>query len=97
MAKMKTAVVTRTGSDFEIQERESPRPGAGQARIRMHACGVCFSDHYGKDGLWPGLAFPRTPWREVTGTVDEVGVGVTTWKQGQRVGVTDATPVDAQW
>jgi D-arabinose 1-dehydrogenase-like Zn-dependent alcohol dehydrogenase len=77
MAKRKTAVVTRTGSDFEIQEREIPQPGAGQVRIRMHACGVCFSDHYGKDGFWTGLTFPR--------------------KQGQRVEVTDATLVDAQW
>ena len=39
MAKMKAAVVTKAGSDFEIQEREIPQPGAGQLRIRVHACG----------------------------------------------------------
>jgi D-arabinose 1-dehydrogenase-like Zn-dependent alcohol dehydrogenase len=87
MAKMKAAVVTKAGSDFEIQEREIPQPGAGQVRIRVHACGICFSDHYVKDGFWPGLTFPRTPGHEVAGTIDEVGAGVTTWKKGQRVGV----------
>lgn len=87
MAKMKAAVVTKAASDFEIQEREIPQPGTGQVRIRVHACGVCFSDHYVKDGFWPGLTFPRTPGHEVTGTIDEVGAGVTTWKKGQRVGV----------
>jgi D-arabinose 1-dehydrogenase-like Zn-dependent alcohol dehydrogenase len=30
MAKMKAAVVTKAGSDFEIQEREIPQPGAGR-------------------------------------------------------------------
>ena len=39
--KMKAAVVTGAGSDFEIQEREIPQPGAGQLRIRVHACGIC--------------------------------------------------------
>jgi D-arabinose 1-dehydrogenase-like Zn-dependent alcohol dehydrogenase len=87
MAKMKAAVVTKAGSDFEIQEREIPQPGAGQVRIRVHACGICFSDHYVKDGFWPGLTFPRTPGHEVAGTIDEVGAGLTTWKKRQRVGV----------
>jgi D-arabinose 1-dehydrogenase-like Zn-dependent alcohol dehydrogenase len=32
MAKMKAAVVTNAGSDFEIEEREIPQPGAGQVR-----------------------------------------------------------------
>jgi D-arabinose 1-dehydrogenase-like Zn-dependent alcohol dehydrogenase len=61
--------------------------GAGQVRIRVHACGICFSDHYVKDRFWPGLTFPRTSEHEVAGTIDEVGAGVTTWKKGQRVGV----------
>jgi D-arabinose 1-dehydrogenase-like Zn-dependent alcohol dehydrogenase len=67
MAKMKAAVVTKAGSDFEIQEREIPQPGAGQVRIRVHACGICFSDHYVKDGFWPELTFPQTPGHEVAG------------------------------
>lgn len=87
MSKMKIAVVTKPGADFEIQEREIPQPPTGHVRIKIHACGVCFSDHLVKDGGWPGLVYPRTPGHEVAGTIDEVGSGVTTWKKGDRVGV----------
>lgn len=87
MAKMKAAVATKPGADFEIQEREIPQPGFGEVRIKVHACGICFSDHLVKDGHWPGLAYPRVPGHEVAGVVDEIGAGVTEWKKGDRVGV----------
>lgn len=51
MPKMKVAVVVKPGADFEIQEREMPRPGFGEVRIKVQACGICFSDHLVKDGL----------------------------------------------
>jgi D-arabinose 1-dehydrogenase-like Zn-dependent alcohol dehydrogenase len=51
MVKMKAAVVPKPDSDFEIPEREIPQTGAGQVRIRVHACGICFSDHCVKDGF----------------------------------------------
>jgi D-arabinose 1-dehydrogenase-like Zn-dependent alcohol dehydrogenase len=72
---------------FEIVEREIPSPGPGQVRIKVQACGVCHSDLYTKDGLWPDLQFPRIPGQEVAGVIDEVGSGVTTWKKGDRAGV----------
>lgn len=87
MAKMRAAVVTKPGADFVLQERDIPTPAAGQVRIRVHACGVCHSDVFTKDGLWPGITYPRVPGHEVAGVIDEVGPGVTTWKPGQRVGV----------
>ena len=87
MAKMKVAQVPKAGGDFEIVEREIPSPGHGQVRVKVQACGICFSDHYVKDGLWPGLQFPRVPGHEIAGVIDEVGSGVTTWKKGDRVGV----------
>ncbi|HXE36607.1 MAG TPA: alcohol dehydrogenase [Verrucomicrobiae bacterium] len=86
MAKMKAAVATKPGADFEIQEREIPQPGFGEVRIKVHACGVCFSDHLVREGNWPGIAYPRVPGHEVAGAVDEVGAGVTEWKKGDRVG-----------
>ncbi len=87
MPKMKIAVVTKPGADFEIQERDIPTPGPGQVRIRVQACGICFSDEVTKNGLFPGIAYPRVPGHEVAGVVDETGVGVTVWKKGRRVGV----------
>jgi D-arabinose 1-dehydrogenase-like Zn-dependent alcohol dehydrogenase len=56
-------------------------------RIKVEACGVCHSDVMVKDGLWPGLPYPRIPGHEIAGRVDAVGADVTSWKAGQRVGV----------
>ena len=53
----------------------------------MQACGVCHSDILTKEGLWPGIQYPRVPGHEVAGVVDELGAGVTSWRKGQRVGV----------
>jgi len=87
IAPMKAAQVTKPGGDFEIVEREIPKPGAGQVRIRVQACGVCHSDSLTKEGQWPGIQYPRVPGHEVVGILDELGAGVSVWKVGQRVGV----------
>jgi len=87
MPKMKIAVITKPGADFELQEREIPTPAQGQVRIKVQACGICFSDHIVKDNLLPGITYPRSPGHEIAGVIDEVGPSVTSWKKGQRVGV----------
>jgi len=84
---MKAAQIAKPGADFEIVERLLPEPDAGHVRIKVKACGICHSDVLVKDGLWPGIQYPRVPGHEVAGVVDEVGAGVTSWKKGQRVGV----------
>ncbi len=84
---MKVAQVSGPGADFQVVEREIPEPQAGHVRIKVQACGVCHSDVLTKEGLWPGIQFPRVPGHEVAGVVDEVGAGVSAWEQGQRVGV----------
>src|SRR5438067_2372518 len=85
--KMKVAQISKPGGDFELVEREIPEPGRGQVRVKVEACGICHSDFVVKDGLWPGLQYPRVPGHEVAGRVHAVGDGVTNWKSGQRVGV----------
>ena len=87
IAPMKVAQISKPGGDFEIVEREIPNPGAGEVRIKVRACGVCHSDVFVKEGLWPGIQYPRVPGHEVAGVIDEIGAGVTGWKVGQRVGV----------
>src|SRR6202451_1101791 len=87
MAQMKAAQVPKPGADFEIIDREIPEPGLGHVRIKVQACGVCHSDVLTKEGLWPGIQYPRIPGHEVAGIIDEVGNGVSAWKKGQRVGV----------
>ncbi|HTS14013.1 MAG TPA: alcohol dehydrogenase [Candidatus Limnocylindrales bacterium] len=87
VAPMKVAQISKPGGNFEIVEREIPKPGPGQVRIKVQACGVCHSDVLVKEGAWPGLEYPRVPGHEVAGIIDEVGTGVTAWRKGQRVGV----------
>ena len=87
VATMMAAAISKPGGNFEIVEREIPKPAAGQVRIKVQACGVCRSDELVKEGMWPGIQYPRVPGHEVVGIVDEVGAGVTNWKLGQRVGV----------
>ena len=86
-APMKVAQISKPGGDFELVERDIPNPEAGQVRIKVQACGICHSDVLTKEGLWPGIQYPRVPGHEVAGVVDEVGAGVSAWKKGQRVGV----------
>ncbi len=86
MAKMKVAQISKAKGDFEIVERDIPSPGPGQVRIQVQACGVCYSDLYTKEGLWPGLQYPRIPGHEVAGVIDEVGSGVSIWRKGDRAG-----------
>ena len=87
IAPMKAAQIAKAGGDFEIIEREIPKPGPGQVRIKVQACGVCHSDVLTKEGSWPGIQYPRVPGHEVAGIIDELGAGVSNWKKGQRAGV----------
>src|SRR6478672_10932102 len=86
-SKMKVAQISKPGGDFELVERDIPEPGTGQVRVKVEACGICHSDALVKEGLWPGLQYPRVPGHEVAGHIDALGGGVTNRKKGQRVGV----------
>ena len=87
MSKMRVAQVTRANGPLEIVEREIPEPGQGSVRIKIEACGICHSDSVTKEGIWPGIRFPRVPGHEIAGVIDAVGAGVAGWTEGQRVGV----------
>jgi D-arabinose 1-dehydrogenase-like Zn-dependent alcohol dehydrogenase len=84
---MQSVQVSEAKGPFEIVERDIPAPGPIQVRIKVQACGICHSDSMMKEGLFPGLTYPRVPGHEVAGVVDEVGKDVVEWKAGQRVGV----------
>ena len=87
MPKMRVAQVPHAKGGFELVERDIPQPGAGQIRIKVAACGVCHSDSMTKEGLWPGIAYPRVPGHEVIGVVDAIGPEVHGWREGERAGV----------
>jgi len=87
MKTMRAVQVTKPGGPLELVEREIPEPGPGSVRIKVQACGICHSDSLTKEGIWPGILYPRVPGHEVAGIIDAVGAGVAGWAAGQRVGV----------
>src|SRR6266478_3496130 len=85
--KMRAVQIPKAKGPLEVVEREIPEPKSGWVRVKVEACGVCHSDSLVKDGLWPGIQYPRIPGHEVIGVIDTVGPDVADWKAGQRVGV----------
>src|SRR6266702_5907939 len=85
--KMRAVQITKAKGPLEVVEREIPEPKSGWVRVKVEACGVCHSDSLVKDGLWPGIQYPRIPGHEVIGVIDTLGSDVPDWKSGQRVGV----------
>ena len=61
MAKMRVVQVPRPNGPLELVERDIPEPQAGAVRIKVQACGICHSDSPTKDGLLPGIQYPRVP------------------------------------
>lgn len=74
--------VSKPGGPFDLVERDIPEPGPGQVRIKVQACGICHSDFLLKEGLFPGIQYPRVPGHEVAGIIYAVSENVTEWKVG---------------
>jgi D-arabinose 1-dehydrogenase-like Zn-dependent alcohol dehydrogenase len=87
MPKMRVAQVSQAKGPFDIVERDIPEPGVGQVRIKIAACGVCHSDSLTKEGLFPGIHYPRVPGHEIIGRIDAIGPEVHGWSLGEPVGV----------
>jgi NADPH2:quinone reductase len=70
----------------EVREIGDPRPGAGEVSIDVACAGINFTDVMARRGD-PGYApsWPYVPGLEVSGTVRQIGSGVTGLAAGQRV------------
>ena len=66
-------------------------PGAGEIRIRHHACGLNFIDVYQRTGLYP-LPLPLSLGMEGAGVVEAVGSDVTHLKVGDRAAYASNPP-----
>ncbi len=67
-----------------LADVEAPEPGASEVRVRNHAIGVNFIDTYHRSGLYKN-PLPSGLGLEAAGIVDAIGVGVTRFKQGDRI------------
>jgi propanol-preferring alcohol dehydrogenase len=86
--KMQAAVVEALGKPLVLRELDVPTPGPGQVLIKTEACGVCHTDLHAARGDWPVKpTLPFSPGHEGIGRVVAMGSGVTSVKEGDRVGV----------
>jgi NADPH2:quinone reductase len=69
---------------MQLVEIATPKPGAGQALIRVEAAGVNFVDIYQRSGAYT-MALPVPMGLEGAGTIEELGSGVEGLKIGMRV------------
>src|ERR1022692_3494790 len=75
------------GTPLEWVELSNPKPGPGEIRVRVLACGVCRTDLHVVDGELPEKKLPIIPGHEIVGRVDALGGGVEGLQLGQRVGI----------
>lgn len=81
----KAAVLTGINKPLEIKDVPMLEPGAGEILIKVHACGVCHSDHGVHSGAFGPLQIARLG-HEFIGTVVSLGAGVDKWQPGDCVG-----------
>jgi len=72
---------------LQFTEVETPRPGPGEVRVRVHVCGVCRTDLHVIEGELPTRKSPLIPGHQVVGTVEECGAGTTRFAIDARVGI----------
>ena len=72
---------------LELEQRNIPKPGPGELRLRVLACAVCRTDLHIVDGELPLPVLPIVPGHEIVGVVEETGSGGTDYRVGDLVGV----------
>ena len=85
---MRQVWITKAGPPEVLQVREAPDPEAGldEIRIRVRAAGINFADLSARVGMYPDAPpIPCVVGYEVSGTVDQIGPGVTSFAVGDRV------------
>ena len=71
---------------LKLEEVPTPKAGAGQVLVRVHAAGVNPYDTYMRAGTYPVKPpLPYTPGSDAAGVVEAVGEGVARVKRGDRV------------
>jgi len=85
---MQAAVAEQFKAPLVMRELEIPRPGPGQALVKVVASGVCHTDLHAVEGDWPVRPTPPfVPGHEGAGVVVALGPGTSHLKEGDRVGI----------
>ncbi len=81
---MKAAVLENLNR-ITVKHVPTPNPGPGEVLLKVKACAICGSDvriyRHGNDRV----KYPQIIGHEVSGIVEEIGLGVTKFKKGDRI------------
>jgi len=83
--RIRAAVLEEFGAPLHVQEVELDEPRAGEALVRLEACGVCHTDLYTASGADPSGYAPTVLGHEGAGIVERAGEGVRSVAPGDRV------------
>src|SRR5580704_10222053 len=84
---MQAMVLKNLRTALEWIDLADRRPGPGEIRVKVSACGVCRTDLHVVDGELPDYYLPIIPGHEIVGRIDAIGTGVEGLRMGERVGV----------
>ena len=95
---MRAFELRRHRTPLQPVRRPIPKPGPGEVRVRVQACGVCGSDLFLQDGGFPSSPLPIVPGHEAAGVVDAVGANVAGFMTGDQVALYYiTTPPGDRW
>jgi len=83
--RIRAAVLEEFGQPLVVQEVELEEPKAGEALVRLAACGVCHTDMYTASGADPSGYAPCVLGHEGAGVVEAVGPNTRFVKPGDHV------------
>src|SRR5688572_4576794 len=75
------------GGPLEAADIPTPAGGRGDLVVRVSVCGVCRTDLDLVEGRLVAPRYPVIPGHQVIGRVAQVGAGVATFREGDRVGI----------
>jgi 2-desacetyl-2-hydroxyethyl bacteriochlorophyllide A dehydrogenase len=81
------AVVIEEPNQVSVKAVDDPSPAAGEAVVKVEACGICGTDIHVIRGEFEPTRYPIIPGHEFCGEVVEVGAGVRNLKAGDFVAV----------
>lgn len=85
------SLVLENNASMRLHERPIPVPGANEVLLKIHACGVCGSD-IGRILHGGAYHYPLVPGHEFSGTVAQLGPGVSKVREGDPVAVFPMLP-----
>lgn len=71
--------------ELVMTELDKPVAGSGEMVVRIHAASLNPVDYKMMAAGHPSWSYPHVPGVDASGTVEEIGEGVTEWRKGDRV------------